>query len=185
MLYKTNGRYSIYCVSRLFLNWALPVLIFFWCPFFRTPCRSCLDRDGIRIFCSVSEETGHFTHPLFMEIVQDIAMVGMRAGEACPCVAESSITAAVLAVGAFYGLFFIFHYAVSFLFSSFIRCSMWYLAKMWKLSSRYVCPFSSISLKASFSVWYHACRTVSCLLHTSKVTIDVGYLRLCRLKFLA
>ena len=95
-----------------------------------------------------------------MEIVLDIALVRMPAGEAGSCIPQRAEPAAVLAGGgfvglelaggAFYGLFLVFHYAVSFLFSSFFRFSMWCLTKMWKLSSRYVCLFSSISCMASF-----------------------------------
>lgn len=120
--------------------------------FFRTPCWRRLDRDGIRIPCPESEETRHLLHPFFMEIVLDVALVGMVAGETCPSVSGWTKFAAVLTAGAFDSIFSIFYHAVSFLFSNFFRLSMWYLTKMWKLSSRYVCPFSSISLMASFSV---------------------------------
>ena len=115
---------------------ALTVSFFFWCLFLRAPCRRRLDRDNIRIPFSISNETGHLQYPFFLEIVQDIALVGMGAGEACPCVAQSTESAAVLAFGAFDSIFSVFHYAVSFLFPDFFRFSMWHLTKMWKLSSR-------------------------------------------------
>lgn len=120
-----------------------------------------------------------------MEIVLDIALVGMGAGEACPCIAIWAESAAVLAAGAFDSIFFIFHYAVSFLFSNFFRLSIWHLAKTWKLSSRYVCPFSSISCMASFCYLYHSVWRTDLLLHTRKVTMDVGYLNLCSLRLSA
>ncbi len=121
---------------RLLLKRVLPVSFFFWRLFIRAPCRRRLDGDGIRISCPISKETWHLLHPFFMEIVLDIALVGMGAGETCPCVANWTQAAAVLAAGAFDSFFFIFHHAVYFLFSNFFRLSMWHLTKMWKLSSR-------------------------------------------------
>ena len=53
--------------------------------------------------CPEPKETGHLAHPFFVEIVLDIALVGMGAGEACPCIAIWAESAAVLAAGAFYG----------------------------------------------------------------------------------
>ena len=71
-----------------------------------------------------------------MEIVLDIALVRMPAGEAGPCISQRAEPAAVLAGGAFYGLFFVFHYVVSFLVTSSFRFSMCFWAKMLKLPSR-------------------------------------------------
>lgn len=78
--------------------------LFLWAP-----CRCRFDRNYIRISCPVSKKTGHFAHPFFAEIVSDIAVVGMGAGEACPCVAESTQPTAIVAFRAFYRLFLVFH----------------------------------------------------------------------------
>ena len=147
--WNEKRRNSISCLSPVVSNAGIAPSFYFWHLFLRAPCRRRLDRDGIRIPCPESEETGHLLHPFFTEIVIDIALVGMPAGETCPCVANRTQAAAVLAAGVFDN-FFIFHHAVSFLFPNFFRFSMWHLAKIWKLSSRYVCPFSSISCMASF-----------------------------------
>ena len=148
--WNEKRRNSISCLSPVVSNAGIAPSFYFWHLFLRAPCRRRLDRDGIRISCPVSKETGHFLHSFFSKIVLDIVLVGMGAGEACPCVAHSTKSAAVPASGTFYILFFILHYAASFLHSNFFRFSIWDLTKMRKLSSRYVCSFSSISCMASF-----------------------------------
>lgn len=72
-----------------------------------------------------------------MEIVLDIALVRMPAGKADPCISQRAEPAAVLAGGAFYGLFFVFYYyVVPFLVSNSFRFSICLWVKMLKLSSR-------------------------------------------------
>lgn len=153
--------------------WKLSLSSFIRVPFPRASCQSGSDRDCIRMLCPESYESGHLPDILPEKIILDVALVRMVAGEFCPGIPYRTESAAVTASGASYGLFLFFHYMASFP-GSFFRFSIWHLTKMWKLPSRYVCPFSSISSMAFFCCRYHSSWDTFSLLHTRRVTMDVG-----------
>lgn len=120
------------CISPVAFDAGLALFGLFLCLFLRTPCRSRLDRDCFRILCPESDEAGHLEHVLPEEIILDVALVRMGAGELRPAIAQRAVAAAVAASGASYGWFRFFHFTVSFPGSLF-RFFMWHLTKMWKL----------------------------------------------------
>ena len=107
VLGNKKGRYSIYCISRLFL--ASPWFIFLRVFFLWTPCRCRFDRNDIRIAGTESDKPKHLVYAFFMEIISDIVLIRMGAGKFCPGVSHREESAAMVTFWAFYGLFLVFH----------------------------------------------------------------------------
>ena len=108
--WNEKRRNCISCLSPVVSNAGIAPSFYFWHLFLRAPCRRRLDRDGIRIPCPESEETGHLLHPFFTEIVLDIPLVRVGAGEARACAAGTTQSAAMVTfLSNFMVCFWFFH----------------------------------------------------------------------------